>query len=79
MDEQMVAKLFETLGEIKGTQNQILEHLKKINGTIRTHDEEIGNLKTTQERHKTYFKIMGSVVGIIVVVFCALLPFLFKQ
>ena len=79
MDEQMVAQLFKELGEIKGIQNQILNRLDKINGTIQTHDEEIENLRTTQERHKTYFKIMGSAIGIIVIIVCALLPFLLKH
>ena len=79
MDEQIVAQLFKELGEIKGAQNQILNRLDKINGTIRTHDEEIDNLRTTQERHKTYFKIIGSAIGIIAAIFCALLPFLLKH
>ena len=114
MDEQMVAHLFKELGEIKGIQNQILEHLQKMNGRlakseenidtlfkdlgnakgtlstveskindlenkVSTHSNEISKLKLTQERHKTYFKIMGSVIGIIVLVFVSLLPFLLKH
>jgi len=75
----MVAQLFKELGEIKGIQNQILNRLDKINGTIQTHDEEIENLRTTQERHKTYFKIMGSVIGIIALIISALLPSLLKH
>lgn len=114
MDEQMVAQLFKELGEIKGIQNQILEHLQKMNGRlakseedidtlfkdlgningllnsvklkinniedkVNSHSNEINKLKLVQERHKTYFKIMGSVIGIIVLVFVSLLPFLLKH
>jgi chromosome segregation ATPase len=114
MDEQMVAQLFKELGEIKGIQNQILDHLKKMNGRlakseenidtlfkelgnvkgtlnsvkskindienkVNSHSDEISKLRLVQERHKTYFKIMGSVIGIIVLVFVSLLPFLLKH
>ncbi len=73
MDEKMIAQLFQELGEIKGIQNQILEHLKKLNGTVREHDEAINKLQTVQERHKTYFKLIGTVILIIVTVICAVI------
>ena len=73
MDEKMIAQLFQELGVIKGIQNQILEHLKKLNGTVREHDEAINKLQTVQERHKTYFKLIGTVILIIVTVICAVL------
>ena len=72
-------KYAETLIRIDERTIHILDELKRLNGTVKKHNEEIENLKTTQERHRTYFKIIGSAIGIIVIVVCALLPFLLKH
>ncbi len=69
MNEEQMAKLFQTLGEIKGTQEQILKKQDSTCAILRDHEERIRNVETVQERHRTYFKLIGSAVAIIAAVF----------
>jgi len=66
-----MAKLFETLGEIKGTQEQILRKQDSVCRILHDHEKRINDVEKVQERHKTYFRLIGSAVGILATVFGA--------
>ncbi len=41
----------------------ILQRLDKINGKIEDHEKRIESLEKEQEKHKSYFKMIGAVLG----------------
>ncbi len=76
MDQE---EIIATLARIDERTEHILNHLKKLNGTVSEHDEAINELQTVQERHKTYFKLIGTAILIIVTIICAVLDKVFLR
>lgn len=72
MNDEQINKLFETLGEIKGTQEQILKKQDHICEILWKHENRIRNLEIEQEKHRSYFKLIGSALGIIATIFGAI-------
>jgi len=62
-----------TLARIDERTEHILNHIKKLNGVISEHDKEISYLQKIQERHSTYFKLIGALVMITVAIVAAVL------
>lgn len=64
MNDEQINKLFETLGEIKGKQEQILKKQDRICLILDKHEKKIEEIEVTTTRHSTYFKVMGILSGL---------------
>ncbi|RLI77985.1 hypothetical protein DRP05_08700 [Archaeoglobales archaeon] len=65
MNEEQINKLFEMLGEIKGTQEQILKKQDRVCSILDDHEVRLREAENTISKHSTYFKIMGGSAGFI--------------
>ncbi len=62
-------EILEVLGRLDERTEQILKHLDKINGTIYDHEKYINEHGATLERHSSYFRIMGTLIAILLSAF----------
>jgi flagellar motility protein MotE (MotC chaperone) len=63
------------LGELKADIEAIKQKQEDQSKTLDRHEVDIANLKQVQERHKSYFKIIGSAFAAVVTIISALIAF----
>jgi len=66
MNENELNNLERSIGRIEGKIDGILEHLRKINGSIEKHDCRIDTIEQEISRHKGIVAGISAVVSIIV-------------
>ncbi len=60
------------LGELKACVNSIKKRQDKHEERLDEHDHEIATLKDVQAKHKTYFRLLGAAISLIVTALAAL-------
>jgi len=63
------------LGELNGKVDRILCELQKLNGRVSDHENRLDNHDKMIERHNTYFRIVGFIVSVIVMVLGVIVSF----
>ncbi|WP_290597052.1 MULTISPECIES: hypothetical protein [unclassified Archaeoglobus] len=63
------------LGELKADLEAIKQKQKDQSLILDRHEKDISNLKQVQERHKSYFKIIGGAFTVIVTIVSAFIAF----
>ncbi len=59
------------LGELNGKMDRVLCELQKINGRLNRHEEQLEEHDRAIEQHKSYFRIIGGVIGAIITLIAA--------
>lgn len=59
------------LGELNGKVDRILCELQKINGRLNRHEDQIEEHDRVIEQHKSYFRIIGGAIGVIITLIAA--------
>ena len=68
-------KQLEMLGELKADIKSIKERLQDHDEVLSKHEAEIGKLRQVQERHKTYFKVLGGGFAAVVALISSVVSF----
>ena len=63
------------LGELNGKVDRILCELQKLNGRVSDHENRLDDHDKMIERHNTYFRIVGFIVSVIVMVLGVIVSF----
>lgn len=59
------------LGELNGKMDRVLCELQKINGRLNKHEKQLEEHDRVIEQHKSYFRIIGGVIGAIITLIAA--------